>query len=379
MSSRVDSSSHEPGRAPESTCRGHHRAAAPTTPVAALLVLVLAGCDTGGLTPQRSVTPQAQLPSPAASIAPQAQLPSPSVSVTPTPGPTAPPCTSPDSLGCFAEAVEASASRGKFSGVVLVADHREPIWHQAYGEKVSLDTPEDVASVTKMFTGVAIAQVVEAGKLSYKDKVGSYVRDLPADIGRATIGQLASHTAGVGFQALGSGLVYEPGVFHYSNAGFNLLARVVEEVTDQKFADYLQQSIFEPAGMQATSFAYSSSRGTPDGAGGVLSTAGDLLRFANALYAYQLLDAETTTLVTTPKVTFESGAYGYGFGIFGLDDEVPSVGHVGALAPVNVVAAVEINPTLGHTIIIVCEHGFEDIEPELITYQVAINMGYFRG
>jgi D-alanyl-D-alanine carboxypeptidase len=379
MSSRVDSSSHEPGRAPESTCRGHHRAAAPTTPVAALLVLVLAGCAAGGLTPQRSATPQAQLASPAASIAPQAQLPSPSVSVTPTPGPTAPPCTSPDSLGCFAEAVEASASRGKFSGVILVADHGEPIWHQAYGEKVSLDTPLDVASVTKMFTGVAVAQVVEAGKLSYKDKVGSYVRDLPADIGRATIGQLASHTAGVGFQALGSGLVYEPGVFHYSNAGFNLLARVVEEVTDERFADYVRQSVFEPAGMRKTTFTLPSSRGNPWGAGGVLSTAGDLLRFANALYADQLLDENTRNLVTSPKVTFEAGAYGYGFAVFGLNDEIPSVGHIGASPVVNVVSAVEINPTLGRTIIIVSERGFDDIEPALIAYQVAINMGYFRG
>jgi D-alanyl-D-alanine carboxypeptidase len=361
MRSRNGGAYHEHGRAPQPICpAGRGRALAWV-----LMALVLAGCTGPG-------------PSPHGSAAPQASLPLPSVSVTSTLGPTPPACTSPDSLGCFAEAVAASARREKFSGVVLVASHGVPIWHEAYGGKVSLATPLDVASVTKMFTGVAVAQLVEAGKVSYGDKVSLYVGHLPADIGRATIGQLASHTAGVGFQALGSGLAYEPGVFHYSNAGFNLLALVVEEVTDQKFADYLQQSIFERAGMQATSFAYSSSRGTPDGAGGVLSTAGDLLRFANALYAYQLLDAETTKLVTTPKVTFESGAYGYGFGIFGLDDEVPSVGHIGALPVVNVVSAVEINPTLGHTIIIVCEHGFEDIEPELIAYQVAINMGYFR-
>lgn len=334
--------------------------------VPGLMMLALAGCAAPG-------------PSPSESSRPQAQLPSPSVSLTSTPGPTAPPCTSPDSLGCFAEAVAASASQGRFSGVVLVADDGEPIWHEAYGGRVNLDTPLNVASVTKMFTGVAVAQLVEAGKLSYTAAVSSYVRDLPTDIGRATIGQLASHTAGVGFMSLGSGLVYEPGVFRYSNAGFNLLALVVEAVTDQKFADYVEQHIFRPASMQATAFGDSSSRGSPSGAGGVLSTAGDLLRFANALYAYDLLDKKMTTLVTTPKITYEFGAYGYGFGIFGLNDEIPSVGHVGALSPVNVVAAVEINPGLGHTIIIVCERGFEDIEPKLIAYQAAINMGHFRG
>jgi CubicO group peptidase (beta-lactamase class C family) len=168
-------------------------------------------------------------------------------------------------------------------------------------------------------------------------------------------------------------------VFHYSNAGFNLLARVVEEVTDERFADYVRQSVFEPAGMRKTTFTLPSSRGNPWGAGGVLSTAGDLLRFANALYADQLLDENTRNLVTSPKVTFEAGAYGYGFAVFGLNDEIPSVGHIGALPVVNVVSAVEINPTLGRTIIIVSERGFDDIEPALIAYQVAINMGYFRG
>jgi CubicO group peptidase (beta-lactamase class C family) len=331
----------------------------------ALMVPVLAGCGAAG-------------PSTPGSTTPQASHPSPSVSVTSTPGPTAPPCTSPDSLGCFAEAVAASASLAKFSGVVLVASHGVPIWHEAYGGRVNLDTPLNIGSVTKMFTGVAVAQLVEAGKLRYTDTVSSYVRDLPTDIGQATIGQLASHTAGVGFTSLGSGLAYEPGVFHYSNAGFNLLALVVEEVTDQQFADYVEENIFTPAGMHATAFAYSTSRGSPYGAGDVLSTAADLLRFANALYAHELLDEKTTTLVTTPKVAFKFGAYGYGFGVFGLNGEIPSVGHVGALSPSNVVAAVEINPTLRHTIIIVCERGFEDIEPELIAYQAAMNMGHFR-
>jgi CubicO group peptidase (beta-lactamase class C family) len=358
---------HQRGHATDSMSPACRRRA----PASLLIVLLLTACAAPASSSPGSTAFQ--------SITPRSAAPSPSVSLSWPTGSDGPECSSPDSLKCLTDAVAASSRQGRFSGVLLVAEDGEPVWHEAYGGRVTLETPLPVGSVTKMFTGVAVAQLVEAGKLSYDDIVGSYVPDLPADVAQATIGQLASHTAGVGFISVGSGLAYEPGVFHYSNAGFDLLALVVEEVVDQKFADHVEQRIFERAGMQATSFSASSPRGSPSGAGNSLSTAGDLLRFSNALFAYELLDEETTTLVTTPKVTFELGAYGYGFAVWGLNDEIPTVGHVGALSPTNVVAAVEGNPTLGRTIIIVCEYGFEDIEPQLIAYQNAINMGYFRG
>jgi CubicO group peptidase (beta-lactamase class C family) len=268
--------------------------------------------------------------------------------------------------------VQESAGAGDFTGVVLVVEHGSPVWHQAYGEGVALDTQMDVASVGKMFTAVAVAQLVEAGKLSFEDPVGRYLPDLPDAIGEATIDELLSHTAGLGMMQIGTELVYEPGEFHYSNGGFILLGQAVEAISDEPFSDYLEEHVFQPSGMTSTGFEGAIGYGH----GGELSTAADLLRFADALFDYRLLDEGMTTTLTTPKIAFEHGSYGYGFGIFGKGTEIPSVGHIGALP--NIVAAVEINPQLEVTIVILCTSGFEDA-PELIAYQTSINMGYFRG
>ena len=294
--------------------------------------------------------------------------------------PSLPPCLGPDSVGCLARAVSKTAAEGRFVGVVLVAKGGEPIWQGAFSEggRIKLDTPQYIASASKMFTGTAVAQLVEEGKLGFKDRVGTVVPDLPPDIGRATLEQLLSHTSGLARDAVGSRLQFRPGAFHYSNVGFNLLARVVEQKADRLFADYLEERVFQPAGMEATGFDRPQIRGAPLGAGSELSTAGDLLRFANALFSYRLLGEATTTTITTKHVDNEFGGYGYGFAIFaGEADEIPSVGHIGSMPPLE--SAVEINPKLGYTIIILSEHGFGEIEPDLKSFQKAIGMGYWRG
>ena len=73
-------------------------------------------------------------------------------------------------------------------------------------------------------------------------------------------------------------------------------------------------------------------RGGP--AGGGFSTAGDLLRFDQALRKHKLLDAEHTELVWITKPELKSPAYGFGFAVRGTDDD-RIVGHGGGFPGIN--------------------------------------------
>jgi D-alanyl-D-alanine carboxypeptidase len=296
--------------------------------------------------------------------------------LSPSPSPSPSACVSADPVACLAEAVEVVASEGSFAGALLIARDREAIFEGAYGvhpitgESIAVDTQFNIASSGKMFTAVAVAQLEQAGKLSFEDTVNVYLADLPADVGQATIGQLLSHTSGLGPRS--TGLAYEPGTYHYTNVGFTLLAKVVEHVADQTFADYLQENVFAPAGMESTE-PRSHEGASMEGAGGQMSTVEDMLRFANALLEYRLLDERATTFITSAKVTEDWGAYGYGFAIpAGAEGEPPSFGHIGGLD--GVVSVVMMNPTLGYTTIVLCDQGYISIEPELAAFHAAIGM-----
>jgi CubicO group peptidase (beta-lactamase class C family) len=311
-------------------------------------------------------------------------MPSPSASpsVSPTGSPLAEcPGAGADAIDCRLENLGQIAGQGGFDGVILVAHDGRPIWHQAFGKDSSgrpsgLDSKFGTASAGKMFTAVAVAQLAEAGKLSFDDPVSKFVT-VPADVGRATIGQLLSHTAGLGMMSWAEGVVSEPGTFNYSNAGFNLLALVVEQVADELFDDYVQRNVFDRAGMSSTKVSREQPRGAPIGAGGPDSTTEDLLRFANALLAYRLVGKAVTTEITSKHVDTEFGGYGYGFAIFaGEHGEVPSVGHIGEF--MGLTSALEMNPTLDYTVIVLSDRGFGLIEPALDALQQEIGMGYWR-
>jgi D-alanyl-D-alanine carboxypeptidase len=275
------------------------------------------------------------------------------------------------------------ADRGRFIGTIIVAHDGEPIWEDAFGvdgatgDPITIDSEFDVASAGKMFTAVAVGHLLEGGRVNLDAPVVRYVPDVSPDVAQATIAQLLSHTSGMDAQSQHMLSGVKPGTFYYSNAGFDLLARVVQNVAGHRFEEEIQDVIFEPAGMTSTAVpepwpVY------PSGRGGEDSTAGDLLRFSQALFDDRLLKEATVRDFTAQKSEVSTGGYGYGFAIFtGEADEAPSIGHIGA-AP-NVVAAVEINATIGYTLVVTCSLGFEEIRPALEAYQSAIGMGYWRG
>jgi D-alanyl-D-alanine carboxypeptidase len=271
----------------------------------------------------------------------------------------------------------AEATKDELSGVVLVARDGKPIFQRAIGladrEQGIPNQPQTkfrIGSMNKMFTAVAILQLVQAGKLALGDPLGKFLKGYPnADVAQqVTIEHLLTHTAGTGdifgpeydehkkelrtlddyLKLHGArGLDFPPGTqWSYSNYGFVLLGAVIERVAKQSYYDYVAQHIYGPAGMKNTgsfpedqkvplrSTGYTRFRapGTPaspgakwfsnettlphrgTSAGGGYSTVADLLAFANALQGHRLLDAEHTTLLTTAKPGPAAlGKYAYGF------------------------------------------------------------------
>lgn len=310
------------------------------------------------------------------------------------------------------------AAADAFSGAVLVAHHGQPIFTGAYGQanqRYSVlnrtETRFGIASVGKMFTGVAIAQLAERGKLRFDRPVGEYLPGYPEPVASGvTVHHLLTHTSGLGciftpnYQSVMTDvrtidsflpfvgeepLAFTPGTgFQYSNAGFILLGAIVERLTGQSYYDYVAGEIFDPAGMTESGFfetdevapnvamgytrldeAYQfhlgrlreniyriGARGSS--AGGAYSTVGDLFRFTRALLEHRLLSPAMTELVTRGQVEMahtNGERYGYGF-ISGTALGRKVVGHSGGCEGCS--AHVEIYPEQGYTAVVLSNYDF---------------------
>jgi D-alanyl-D-alanine carboxypeptidase len=277
--------------------------------------------------------------------------------------------TEADALKALSARADKLAGEGEFAGAVLVAKDGKMLFSHAYGLADrkrgipnTLWTRFRIGSMNKMFTAVAIQQLVEAGKVELTAHLGKYLTDYPnRDVAsKVTIHQLLTHTGGTGdifgpdfdlqrteLRTLADyvrlygkrGLEFEPGSrWSYSNYGFILLGRVIEKVTGQSYYDYVRQHIYKPAGMTRSgslpedqavpgrSIGYTKPPGTTawvpntdtlpyrgTSAGGGYSTVEDLARFADALLSHKLLNPDSTKLLITGKVNAGPAKYAYGF------------------------------------------------------------------
>ena len=273
--------------------------------------------------------------------------------------------------------VKRLADADAFSGSVLLAKGGKVLFKGAYGlasKRFSvpnrIDTKFNLGSMNKMFTGVAIAQLVQRGRLSLDDPLGKFLSTdwLPHEItDKIKIKHLLTHTSGLGsyfndtyrqsskalFRELDdykpliadSTLAFEPGTdWQYSNTGMFLLGVVIEKVTGSNYFDYIRENISKPAGMintdcyemdkpvpnLATGYSKEQSKEGPQWtnnlykhvirggpAGGGFSTTEDLLRFDIALRSHKLLNAEYTEMVWSGKPELKSPDYGFGFSVRG--------------------------------------------------------------
>lgn len=175
-------------------------------------------------------------------------------------------------------------SEDNFSGVVLVAKDDKPIFSKAYGlaskenkTPNNLQTKFNLGSINKIFTRIAIGQLVKAGKISFDDKLGKFLPAYPnkAAAEKVTIRHLVTMKSGVGdffgekFMAMPKDklrknsdfiplfsdkpLAFEPGTNEqYSNGGYILLGAIIEKITGKSYYDYVRENIFKVAGMTNT-------------------------------------------------------------------------------------------------------------------------------
>ena len=240
-------------------------------------------------------------------------------------------------IAATAAKVDEVAASNAFSGVFVVTRAGKTVLEKIVGEAdreagkpVTLDTQFRLGSMNKMFTSVAILQLVDQGKIGLDDPVGKLLPAYPnGEVAeKVTVRHLLTHTGGTGdifgpeydkhrltLKSLSDyadlyasrSLDQVPGsAFKYSNYGFILLGLIIEKVRGLSYYDYVERNIFLPAGMRSTASLPETEtvpnrargymlrdgkwisnaqtlpwRGTS--AGGGYSTAADLLRFAQAL------------------------------------------------------------------------------------------------
>lgn len=229
----------------------------------------------------------------------------------------------------------------------------------------------DIGSVSKVYTTIGIMKLEEMGKLDYNDPINKYLDSVPPDKSEITIEMLLTHTSGIYVsensnhqvtkeeeltRILSSPLQFYPGTeFLYSNAGFTLLAAIIESVSGTTFENYMQTEIFDKYGLENTGFPCSSnldkknavighldgvtygsvvdldfgwySKGYTD----ILTTPLDATKFFNLLISGKIVSDSNLKLLMTPVIQTDNNSYrGYGTDIENpYDSDSMYVGHVG--------------------------------------------------
>lgn len=257
--------------------------------------------------------------------------------------------------------------------IAVVVDGRLA-WSRGYGTAdlengvhATARTAYRTASIGKPMTATAVMQLVEAGRLDLDAPVQRYCPSFPEKGWPVTTRHLLGHTSGirhyggpneeaelfntVHYESVvdaleifsGDPLRFEPGTAHlYSTFGYNLLGCVIEGASGQRYLAYMRTQVFAPAGMDHTrdddpaaiiphraegyaiasdgelrnSRAVDMSSKLP--AGGFITTAPDLARFATAVMDHRLIRAETFERMISP-VRLRDGEvvpYGLGWGLF---------------------------------------------------------------
>ncbi len=260
-----------------------------------------------------------------------------------------------------------------FAGTVLVAKNDQILYHKAFGYADEeqrlpneLNTRFNMASMGKTFTSVLMMQLIEQGKVQLDVPINRYLPAYHIPNGdRITIHHLLTHSSGLtsymehpqyetrlaGLTCLDSvmqlvmdmPLAFDtPGKqFEYSNSGFIVLGKIIEQITGMDYWSYLRKQLLQPLTMSNTRTesrfpvpitppheAIPYYKFTPGKAvnnmdaewpafsdGGTYITSGDIYKFAKALIGDQLLRPETRALMWNPKLPFPDPGYAYGFQI----------------------------------------------------------------
>jgi CubicO group peptidase (beta-lactamase class C family) len=248
------------------------------------------------------------------------------------------------------------ASAG-FSGSVAISTGGRFECRAAYGSaNDAANTPNttgtvfSIGSITKAFTAAAVHHLVDDGKLSLDDRAGGLLPELKGPVAGATVRQLLLHTSGLkgshgndteplsrdaAVKAIGElELVSEPGsAFLYSNAGYTLLALIIDKLSGSSYRDYVVSNILplgggrvaggfwngEPAAPQPRALGYFEDGATGEhgdfagpywaveGNGGLAMTTGDLAMWTHALFTGRVVSPASTKSIATPGHRVDDG------------------------------------------------------------------------
>lgn len=253
-----------------------------------------------------------------------------------------------------------------FNGSVLVG-YKGTVLYERYfgyadkrtGRKLTPDAGVQLASTTKTFTATAIMYLHQHRYLNINHTVQTYLPSFPYS--RVTIKMLLNHRSGIPdylkwygnyrknsitpiynddlldlFAKYKPGLEFTPDTrFKYSNSNYAILGRLIEEVTEMTYRDFMQEYFFEPLGMYNT-FVYDPAWGLPGNATksyrynwseyavmfadgvygdkGIYSTVRDMYRWDQSFYNYEFLDSATTDYAYGPCSFERPGVKNYGLG-----------------------------------------------------------------
>jgi len=251
-------------------------------------------------------------------------------------------------------------------GAFMVARKGEVIYQKAFG-KANLELGVDLTaesvfqlgSMTKQFTAVAVLLLEQQDKLKVTDPISKYIKDYPGG-DKITIHQLLTHTSGIkDFTKMKelAGIAqkemtpkmmvsffkdepvdFAPGAhFEYNNSGYVLLGYLIELISGEAYAGFIQQHIFDPLGMAHSYYAsdrkviYNRAYGyqkkengyvnktvinfsVPFASGSLMSTLADLLKWQNALNQNKLLNANETQQAFSRYKLNNGELFNYGYG-----------------------------------------------------------------
>jgi CubicO group peptidase (beta-lactamase class C family) len=262
-------------------------------------------------------------------------------------------CVAQDNAARMDQVVQSYVSARQFMGSAAVVRDGRVLLNKGYGSaNLEWDIPNSpstkfrLGSVTKQFTAACILLLEERGKLSVDDPVKKHMPDAPAAWDKVTIFNLLTHTSGIpsftGFPDYRSTeaipttseklvarfrdkpLEFAPGEkWNYSNSGYALLGYLIEKISGQRYADFVQENIFKPLGMADSGYDSNSAvikhrasgyapRATgsvnagyvdmsiPFSAGALYSTTEDLVRWEQGLFGGKVLRPASLQKMTTP-------------------------------------------------------------------------------
>jgi CubicO group peptidase (beta-lactamase class C family) len=251
---------------------------------------------------------------------------------------------------------------------VLVAKNGKAIYRKAVGKSnLELDVdmiPENVfmlASITKQFTAVSILMLEEQGKLNLNDPITKFIPDYPTQGKTITVHHLLNHTSGIkSYTSIGDlrqvarqdktldelidffknePMDFDPGEdYRYNNSGYVLLGKIIEVLSGEPYADYIDTHIFQPLGMKASQYGSHSkliknrampyeetdngyinasylSMSLPHAAGALTSTIDDMLKWQNALANNTLIKASTLQKAINGSKLNNGEHINYGYGL----------------------------------------------------------------